>query len=144
MERNDGRSVRITVTGRDADGEPVSLCTRGTLQDIPGGFALRYEETSLHDMETTDTLVECVEGRVTVSRSGTMLSTIVFDAQETFVGDYPTPHGNFQLRVLPSEVAVARRGDLGRIRLVYQINLSAQHAITEETFTRSLEIRFTP
>lgn len=138
-----GHSVLVTVTGADENGE-TSLSTRGLLVDVPGGWMLQYEETNPEDMSSTQTVVQCEGDRVTVTRTGTLLSTIVFDAHETFIGDYPTPVGSFQMRVFASEVDIKRREQIGRIHLVYEISLSTMFSPTEESSTRVLDIRFTP
>lgn len=137
------QSVWVTVSGIDEAGE-VSLSTRGTLSDLPGGWLLRYEETNPESMDATETLVHCEGNRVTVTRTGTVLSTLVFDENETFVGDYPTPVGSFQIRVYASEVSIKRRGLIGHVHLLYQISLSSILSPQEEMATRTLDIRFTP
>lgn len=137
--------VRITVTGIDADGDAVSLTSRGTLQTLPGGaWRLIYEETNLMDMETVRTEVTVEAGSVTVQREGTTVSTLVFTAQETFIGQYPTPVGTMQMRILTTQLEASRRGRVGRIRVAYQISLSTRLSPSEETTTRLLDIRFGP
>lgn len=135
--------VWVTVSGVDEAGE-VSLSTRGTLVDVPGGWLLRYEETNPESMSTTETLVQCEGPRITVTRTGTILSTIVFDPQETFIGDYATPMGNFQIRVFASEVIIKRRGLIAHVHLAYQISLTSALSPLEDMATRTLDIRFTP
>lgn len=140
---DEGQCVRITVTGESAEGERVSLTTRGMLHDLSAGWMLRYEEVDSDDTVSL-TLVQCEEDRVTITRTGTLLSTIVFDQEETFLGEYVTPAGGFQLRVFTSEVRVQRRGLIGHIRLVYQISLSTAFTPDQEMATRHLDIRFAP
>lgn len=141
---DDGQCVLITVSGADTQGESVSLSTRGRLHEMEEGWMLRYEETSPNDMEVIDTLVLCQEERVTVTRAGTLLSTLVFDEHETFVGEYRTPVGSFQLRVLASEVSIQRRGLMGHIKLVYSVSLGTPHSALEDSAMRYLDIRFSP
>lgn len=140
---DEGQCVRITVTGESAEGEQVTLTTRGMLHELPEGWMLRYEEVEPGDMASL-TLVQCEEERVTITRTGTLLSTIVFDQEETFIGEYITPAGGFQLRVFTSEVRVQRRGLIGHITLAYQISLSTVFTPDQEMATRRLDIRFAP
>lgn len=141
---DNGQCVRLTVTGADAEGEEISLVTRGLLQVGDGWWVLRYEETSPDDMATTLTVVQVEGERVTVTRSSAMLSTIVFDRRDTFVGDYPTPLGSLRIRVLTSTLDIRRRGAVGRIRIVYEVTLSSSITVAEELDRRTLDIRFVP
>lgn len=138
------QDVRVTVSGSDDDGEAITLTTLGTLEDLENGWLLSYQETNLMDMSTANTLVLCEGTRVTVTRTGTLLSTMVFDEKETFMGDYPTEFGSFQMRLYASEVSIRRRGSMGHIRLVYEVNLGSNLFSAESASTRHLDIRFVP
>lgn len=140
----ESHAIRLTVSGADADGEEISLTTTGTLTETGSGWSLEYEETNPNDMTVSETAVHCEGDRVTVSRTGTLLSTMVFDEHETFIGDYTTPLGNFQIRVLATELSVKRRGLVGHIHLVYQITLSTAFSSSDESTSRRLDIRFVP
>lgn len=139
----DEQCIRLTISGTDENGN-ISLTTRGTICDIPGGWVIEYEETNPDDLSRTHTQLLCTDGRVTVTRAGTMVSTMVFDAQETFIGDYPTPVGNFQLRIFATDVEIKRRGLMGHIRVAYQISLSTALSPNEEVAMRTMDIRFAP
>lgn len=142
---DEANCVLITVTGSDEDGEAISLRTRGSLTiEDDDRWTLLYDETNPADMTTSQNLVHCEGERVTVVRTGTLLTTIVYDLHDTFVGDYITPYGSFQLRVYATEVLVRRDGHSGHIRLVYQISLSNDTTPTEDTALRSLDIQFVP
>lgn len=137
--------IQLTVTGTDAAGEEISLSTQGDLFDFaPDEWSLEYHETNPDDMQAIHTLVQCDGTRITVTRTGTLLSTLVFDEHDTFVGDYPTPFGSFQIRVYASKVHIRKRGSMGHIHLVYQVNLTSALSPNEETSLRCLDIRFTP
>lgn len=138
--------VMITVSGTDEEGETISLRTRGTLLDSEDSdmWSLWYEETDPSDMTGTQTLLQCEGKRVTVSRAGSALSTIVFEAGEVFESDYTTPMGGFRVRVYASEVTIGRRGQSGRLRIVYQISLTTNLSPSEESALRKLDIRFVP
>lgn len=137
-------NIRVNIAGADTDGEVIALSTQGILQDVEDGWTLRYTETNPDDMTVSDTHIRCTANDVTVSRGGTVLTTLVFREGETFFGDYETPFGNLQLRMLPTEVSVSRRGLLGHIHLVYQVTLSNSFSPSEETSIRYLDIRFVP
>ncbi len=137
--------VRITVTGADGAGDEVSLTSQGTVEALPGGaWRLTYNETNPINLETVRTEVTVEAARVTVQRLGTIVSALVFEAQETFIGQYPTPAGVMQMRILPSQVDARRRGRVGRIRVAYQLSLSTQLSPDGESAARLLDIRFGP
>lgn len=140
----DTKCVLITVSGTDSENEKLSLSLRGELMEEGELWYLRYEEFNPDDLSHTQTLIQCEKKRVTIIRSGTLMSTIVYDPQETFVGDYETPYGNLTLRVYTSQALIQRRGAVGRIRLAYQINFSSNHALSEQASMRTMDIRFRP
>ena len=140
----DELAVLVTVSGADGEGSRITLSTPGALMDIPGGFVLRYEETSPDDLIATQTLVECRENTVTVIRAGGVISTIVYVENETFVSEYETSVGQFTLRVFATEVRVRRRGAMGHVRLAYQVNLSSDLSPSGDMAMRWLDIRFRP
>lgn len=141
---NEKQPVRLTVTGTEASGESIALTTTGMLWDGEEGWYLEYEETNPEDGQTMGTLVYCQGDRVTVSRTGALLSTLVFDMRDTFCGTYTLPIGSLKLRVLASQVEIKRRGAMGRIRLAYQMTISGPLSSDDEVTTRRLEIRFAP
>lgn len=136
--------MRLTVTGQDAEGDAISLMLRGVLYDMPQGWMLRYEETNPDDMTSAQSVVQVEGEQVTVTRSGAMLSTIVFNREETFVGEYATPMGSLRIRVLTLEMSIKRRGLIGHIRIAYELTLSSSITVAEELDQRTLDIRFTP
>lgn len=138
------RPVLVRVTGTDDAGAQIMLSTRGFLCDLPDGWLIRYEEVPPEEMSSVHTLVECRPNGVTVLRTGSVVSTIVYRENETFIGGYETPIGLFTLRVYATEVSMKRRGGMGHIRLVYQISLSSALSPLGEMAMRWLDIRFSP
>lgn len=138
------RAVLVTVTGTDEAGETMTLSTRGILRDMEDGWSLQYEEVSPDNLEASQTYVELSGQSVTVVRTGNVVSTIVYDENETFIGSYQTPLGEFTLRVFSTDVTVKRRGAIGHIHLVYQVSLSSMLSRVGEMAMRTLDIRFTP
>lgn len=135
--------VRVNVTGSGAQGD-ISLSTRGTLQSFDDGWMLRYEETDPDARFSSETILQCQGDRVIMTRSGSILSTIIFVEREAFTGDYQTPYGSFQIRVYPSTVRVRRRGNIGDVHLEYQMSLYSARTPLEESDTRFLTVRFSP
>lgn len=138
-------SVMLSITGENGDGEQITLETHGRLTDIGSEhWELQYEETEAGGFDSTRTVVTCDAGSVTVSRKGAVVSTIVYRANETFVGAYQTPVGRMTLRVFTTEVSAKRRGWMGHIHLTYQLSLSTALSPVGETMMRHLDIRFRP
>jgi hypothetical protein len=98
----------------------------------------------MENREIIHTAIECAGDTVTIWRSTPGLGAIVCREQGTFVGAYDTPIGIFNLRVFATEVRIARRGRSGRIRLTYQVALSAATAPSGETALHRLDLRFRP
>ncbi len=138
------KEVLISVSGSDAAGGEIVLTTVGTLAELPDGWLVSYDEIHPDDLASTSTTMECRTDGVTVLREGDVVSTIVYRKGETFVGDYQTALGAFELRVFTTEVHVKRRGNMGHIHLGYQISLSSGMSPGGEMAMRWLDVRFRP
>jgi hypothetical protein len=110
----------------------------------PGAFSLHYATVDAVNREIVHTAIECEGDTVTIWNSSPGLSMIVCREQATFVDDYRTPQGRFRVRVFATEVHARRRGRSGRIRLTYQVALSAAIAPSGETALHRLDLRFRP
>lgn len=144
MAVQEAQCVRVTTTGSDAGGETISLSTRGWLEDTRTGWLLRYGEEDPSDQSAMETLVLCEADRVTVTRIGAMPNTMVFCKGETFLGEYATPLGSLQMRIVATEVRIRRRGGVGHVRLSYQVSLRGALSSGEEADMRHLDISFVP
>lgn len=119
--------VWIRIVGVQQDGdrqETIELSTRGTLSPTEAGYCLEYEETTLSGLEGTQTRMELSAGQVTLQRTGTQESYLMFQQGKRFVNRYKTPHGSLQMAVFPTEVTWhLNPEDGGEISLQYELEM---------------------
>ena len=77
--------VLLSIRGEqyfdDIDPDATELMTDGTLEVTEDGLVLSYEESELTGMEGTTTTFEVCGPRVTLTRSGTVNSQMVFECR---------------------------------------------------------------
>ena len=97
------KDVWLTIRSRQqfegCDEERVNLETAATLYERGGKYYIAYEESELTGLEGTKTTVKLDGKTVTLIRTGTFPSHMLFSEDERHVGLYQTPVG--------SEMAIA-------------------------------------
>ena len=91
------RDVVLSIQGRQHYGsqepETIELVTEGTMEFRDGGWDITYEESELTGLEGTKTTVKLDGKTVTLIRTGTFPSHMLFSEDERHVGLYQTPIG---------------------------------------------------
>ena len=91
------RDVVLSIRGRqhygDQEPETIELVTEGTMELRDGGWDITYEESELTGLEGTKTTVKLDGKTVTLIRTGTFPSHMLFSEDERHVGLYQTPIG---------------------------------------------------
>ena len=91
------RDVVLSIQGRQRYGEQepetIELVTGGTMEFRDGGWDITYEESELTGLEGTKTTVKLDGKTVTLIRTGTFPSHMLFSEDERHVGLYQTPIG---------------------------------------------------
>lgn len=134
--------VLLSVMGWTRDDEPadsVRLLTTGTLTGGPRSWRIDYTETQ-PDNESSDVTLTLDQGVVTMERTGSFASSMVFEQGRRFEGSYRTPYGNLAMGVYATHVKYqVEDGAVGEVNLTYQLDLQGQFAAMHE-----LRIRFCP
>ena len=91
------KDVWLTIRSRQqfegCDEERVNLETAATLYERGGKYYIAYEESELTGLEGTKTTVKLDGKTVTLIRTGTFPSHMLFSEDERHVGLYQTPIG---------------------------------------------------
>ena len=124
--------VLLTIRGEqyfdDVDPDETKLMTDGTMEISDEGIFLTYEETELTGMEGTTTTFEVAGGRVTLTRSGTVNSQMIFEEGRQHTSLYETPFGELPVDIQTSSLrhTLSERGGLMEIRY----SIAVAHTVT--------------
>ena len=112
--------------GVDPDG--TELMTEGTMTITDAGMDLSYEETELTGMAGTTTTFRIRGSRVTLLRSGTINSQMIFEEGQQHTSLYTTPMGDMTIDIQTSRLRhnLTERGGVMEIRY----SIAVEHFVT--------------
>ena len=110
------------------DPDETELMTEGTMALTDEGIVLSYEESELTGMEGTTTTFEVKGPRVTLRRSGSVNSQMVFEEGRQHTSLYETPFGELSVDIQTSELKhnLSERGGLMEIKY----SIAVEHTVT--------------
>ena len=110
------------------DPDETELMTEGTMALTEDGMVLSYGESELTGMEGTTTTFEVKGPRVTLTRSGTVYSQLVFDEGQQHTSLYETPFGELSVDIQTSCLRhnLTERGGLMEIKY----SIAVEHTVT--------------
>ena len=124
--------VLLSIRGEqyfdDIDHDATELMTEGTMVLTEDGMVLSYQESQLTGMEGTTTTFEVKGPRVTLIRSGTVNSQMVFEEGRQHTSLYETPFGELSVDIQTSELKhnLSERGGLMEIKY----SIAVEHTVT--------------
>jgi Uncharacterized protein conserved in bacteria len=128
----EARPVILTIRGRqnfdDLEPDGTELVTGGLMTVTPEGYVLSYEESELTGMKGTVTTFEIKDGRVYLTRSGTVNSRMVFEEGKQHTSLYETPFGELSVDIRTSRLrqTLTERGGLLEVRY----SIAVEHTVT--------------
>ena len=110
------------------DPDATELMTEGIMVLTEDGMVLSYQESQLTGMEGTTTTFEVKGPRVTLIRSGTVNSQMVFEEGRQHTSLYETPFGELSVDIQTSELKhnLSERGGLMEIKY----SIAVEHTVT--------------
>ena len=124
--------VLLSIRGEqyfdDIDPDATELMTEGIMEVTEDGMVLSYEESELTGMEGTTTTFEVKGPRVTLTRSGTVNSQMVFEEGRQHTSLYETPFGELSVDIQTSILKhnLSERGGLLEIKY----SIAVEHTVT--------------
>lgn len=124
--------VMMSVRGEQyfdgIDPDSTELMTEGTMTIRDGSFYLSYQETELTGMEGTTTTFAVEGSRVTLRRSGTLNSQMVFEEGKQHSSLYSTPFGDLTVDISTGFLKhnLTERGGLMEIKY----SIAVEHTVT--------------
>ena len=124
--------VLLSIRGeQDFDGvdpDATELMTEGTMELSEEGLTLRYHESALTGMEGTVTTFTVEGPRVTLTRSGSVNSQMIFEEGRQHTSLYETPFGELSVDIQTSRLRhnLTERGGVMEIRY----SIAVEHNVT--------------
>ena len=112
----------------DVDPDATELMTEGTLTLREGNLYLSYQESELTGMEGTTTTFAVEGPRVTLMRTGSVNSQMVFEEGKQHTSLYETPFGELTVDIQTSKLIhnLSERGGLMEIKY----SIAVEHTVT--------------
>ena len=121
------RPVMLSIRGRQSyegqEPDSIELVTEGTMEFRDGGWDSAYEESELTGLEGVTTVFRVEPGKVTLTRSGRLHSSMVFQQGLVHESLYQMEFGVLMLSVCARQVYFDIVPDGGVIDLVYSIDI---------------------
>ena len=119
------RSVILSIEGRQRyvgqEPDVIRLDTEGTMTYHDGGWDITYEESELTGLAGVTTTFRVEPGKVTLTRTGSLVSTMVFQEGVSHDSLYQMEFGALMISVQAIRVFFDIVEDGGTIDLVYNI-----------------------
>ena len=107
----------------------VELTTKGTIETVEGGVSISYEESELTGMQgTTTQIVVNRNGIITLNRSGTVNSCLVFEEGKKNISYYDTEAGAFSISVFANYLEAEINENGGSIEIDYVLEIDGKFA----------------
>lgn len=126
------RDVVLSIRGRQAyqDQEPetIELVTEGVLERQAEGWRISYEESDLTGMQGVTTTFLIEPGKITLDRTGSLNSRMVFQEGVYHESLYQMEFGALMITVCAAKVSYAITEAGGTVDLTYGIDIEQSAA----------------
>ena len=117
-------SIDGTQNFGNNDTNSVELTTAGELNVLADSYTLKYEESELTGMQGTTTEITVSDnGIVSLTRTGTVNSNLIFEEGKRHLSYYDTTDGAFSIGVFASYVDTVLEQNYGEISITYAMDV---------------------
>ena len=128
------QNVLLSIVGRQTypgqEPDAIELVTAGTMEQIPDGWELSYQESDLTGLAGVTTTFRVEPGAVILERTGNLRSKMVFQKGVPHDSLYQMAFGAMMITVCAEHLYFDIVPDGGVIDLVYAINIENTQAGT--------------
>ena len=128
MKNNVVLAIRGRQTYGDQEPEVIELVTEGTMVFRNGGWDISYEESALTGLEGVTTSFRVEPGKVVLTRTGKLQSTMIFEEGVPHDTLYQMAFGTLLMTVKATFVFFDIVSDGGTIDLSYNIDIENTEA----------------
>lgn len=126
------QKVMLSIQGRQSyqgqEPDTIELVTEGTMEFRDGGWEISYRESELTGLAGVTTNFFVQPEQVTLSRTGTLKSQMVFRLNESHDSLYQMEFGTLMIRVCAKNLFFDITPDGGIVDLVYTIEIENTEA----------------
>ena len=112
-----------SYSGPDEDTDIV-LTTEAGFEKQDGVFFIDYKETEITGMEGTNTLIEIGDNYVSLRRTGTVNTTMLFMKDRKTSSCYNTPYGELLIGIFTNKLEIDIDENGGRVSVDYYIDIN--------------------
>lgn len=123
MNKNVIISVKGTQMPVNQDPTMLELVTEGRYYKKGNTYYITYKESEVTGLEGTTTTLTVAGGVVTLIRSGTVNSQMIFEKGQKHMSHYDTGFGAFTIGVFASDVEIEVDDKGGEIWVDYQLEI---------------------
>ena len=116
----------ITVKGNQSlnnDSSDIEIITEGIFKKSESGYTIQYNETEMTGFEGTTTTLNVSDGSVTLIRTGSNNSSMIFEKGQKYMGHYETPYGSFTIGIISNKVNIDLTDSGGNIQVGYLLEI---------------------
>lgn len=138
------QSVLLSIVGRQSypgqEPDSIELVTAGTMEEIPGGWELSYQESDLTGLNGVLTTFRVEEGKITLTREGKLRSQMIFQEGVRHESLYQMEFGALMMVVCAKKISHDLTCEGGTVDLTYSIEI--EHAMAG-TVDYHLDVKLT-
>lgn len=131
MENNASITLIIKQT---ADGETDSseLFTKGEFREQGGSYYIDYDESEATGFEGSHVQLKISDDTVTMTRTGTAFSNLIFENGKRHYCHYGTEFGDCMVGISTTDMRREMNGSGGKLYVKYTIDVNAGLMLTNE------------
>lgn len=132
MVKNAMLNVKGLRRSEEEDDEAVDFTTEALYYSGDGFYAVEYEESELTGMEGTHTRIEFRPGGVSIIRTGTNASHLIFEAGKRHITMYETEFGVMEVAVYSDCIDTDFGENGGEAAFDYSLEVNGQETSYNE------------
>ena len=121
------QNVLLSIVGRQTypgqEPDSIELVTAGTMEKIPGGWELSYQESDLTGLDGVLTTFRVEQGKITLTREGRLRSQMIFQEGVRHESLYQMEFGALMMVVCAKKIVHELTQEGGTVDLVYSIEI---------------------
>ncbi len=114
----------IQTYSEPGDDTDIVLTTEAGFEKQDDVYFIDYEETEITGMEGTKTLIEIADSYVSLRRTGTVNTNMLFMKDRKTSSSYSTPYGELVVGILTNKLEIDIDENGGRVFVDYYIDIN--------------------
>ncbi len=121
----DNAKIKLNIA-QTADGQTdnTELFTRGEFREHNGAYFIDYEESEATGFDGCHVQLKAEEGVVTMTRTGTAFSSLMFEENVRHFCHYGTEYGDCMMGITTTKLRMVLADNGGEIEIKYSIDIN--------------------